>query len=143
MPNGDIFIADGYGAQYVLQYDSNGKLKHYFGGRGEGDEHLDNAHGICFDTRNELHSLLVTDRTRNCFKRFSKEGKLLEVIKLPGACVCRPVIKDDHLYAAVLRSPDHEMPAEPDLLPFSTNTIKWSAISAAVNRNTWMASCNP
>ena len=104
--NGDIFIADGYGAQYVLQYDSSGKLKHYFAGRGEGDEHLDNAHGICFDTRNGLHSLLVTDRTRNCFKRFSKEGKLLEVIKLPGACVCRPVIKDDHLYAAVLRSPD-------------------------------------
>jgi len=104
--NGDIFIADGYGAQYILQYDSMGKLKHYFGGRGAGDEHLDNAHGICFDTRNDLHSLLVTDRTRNCFKRYSKEGKLLEVIKLPGACVCRPVIKDDHLYAAVLRSPD-------------------------------------
>jgi hypothetical protein len=104
--NGDIFIADGYGAQYVLKYDSKGKLLHYFGGRGEGDEHLDNAHGICFDTRNDNHSLLVTDRTRNCFKRFHKEGRLLEVIKLPGACVCRPVIKDDHLYAAVLRSPD-------------------------------------
>ncbi|HEY4155584.1 MAG TPA: 6-bladed beta-propeller [Puia sp.] len=104
--NGDIFIADGYGAQYILQYDRQGKLLHYFGGRGDGDEHLDNAHGICFDTRNDLHSLLVTDRTRNCFKRFSKDGRLLEVIRLPGACVCRPVIKDDHLYAAVLRSPD-------------------------------------
>lgn len=104
--NGDIFIADGYGAQYILQYDRNGKLKHYFGGRGDGDAHLDNAHGICFDTRNDNHSLLVTDRTRNCFKRFSKEGSLLEIIKLPGACVCRPVIKGDHLYAAVLRSPD-------------------------------------
>lgn len=103
--NGDIFIADGYGAQYILQYDSSGKLKHYFGGRGEGDVHLDNAHGICFDTRNNQHSLLVTDRTRDCFKRFDKEGNLMEVIKLPGACVCRPVIKDDHLYAAVLRSP--------------------------------------
>lgn len=103
--NGDIFIADGYGAQYVLQYDNNGTLKHYFGGRGEGDEHLDNAHGICFDRRSG-ESLLVTDRTRNCFKRFGKDGKLQEVIKLPGACVCRPVIHGDHLYAAVLRSPD-------------------------------------
>ena len=27
------------------------------------------------------------------------------IIKLPGACVCRPVIKGDYLYAAVLRSP--------------------------------------
>ena len=104
--NGDIFIADGYGAQYILHYDKTGKLKNYFGGRGQGDEHLDNAHGICWDTRRKDHSLLITDRTRNCFKHFSREGKLLEVIALPGACVCRPVIHKDHLYAAVLRSPD-------------------------------------
>jgi sugar lactone lactonase YvrE len=49
---------------------------------------------------------LVTDRTRNCFKRFTKDGNLIEVIHLPGACVCRPVIHGEHLYAAVLRSPD-------------------------------------
>jgi peptidylamidoglycolate lyase len=48
---------------------------------------------------------LVTDRTRNCFKRFDTNGKLLDIIKLPGACVCRPVIQGDYLYAAVLRSP--------------------------------------
>ncbi|MDF3076491.1 MAG: 6-bladed beta-propeller [Sphingobacteriaceae bacterium] len=104
--NGDFFIADGYGAQYVLHYDATGKLKGYFGGRGEGDAHLDNAHGIVIDRRYGTPTLLVTDRKRNCFKRFSMDGKLQEVIKLPGACVCRPVIKGDHLYAAVLRSPD-------------------------------------
>src|SRR3546814_20353056 len=37
------------------------------------------------------------------------EGKRLDVIKLPGACVCRPVIKGDYLYAAVLRSPDMKL----------------------------------
>jgi hypothetical protein len=104
--NGDIFIADGYGAQYIMQYDSNGKLKNYFGGRGYGDIHFDNAHGITFDRRAGDTTLLITDRTRNCFKRFTKEGTLIEVLKLPGACVCRPVIHGDHLYAAVLRSPD-------------------------------------
>ena len=104
--NGDIFIADGYGAQYITHYDKNGKLINFFGGRGDGDEHLDNCHGIVIDRRNPVPTLLVTDRTRNCFKRFSMDGKLLEVIKLPGACVCRPVIKGDHLYAAVLRSPN-------------------------------------
>ncbi len=104
--NGDFFIADGYGQQYVIQYDRAGKLKGYFGGRGPGDNHLDNAHGIVFDNRNGQHSLLVTDRTRHCFKRFTTEGKLLEVINLPGACVCRPVIRGTHLYAAVLTSPD-------------------------------------
>ena len=104
--NGDFFIADGYGAQYILHYGNDGKLKGYFGGRGQGDEKLDNAHGIVVDTRSGTPSLLVTDRTRNCFKRFSLDGKLQEIISLPGACVCRPVIKNDHLYAAVLRSPN-------------------------------------
>ena len=106
LDNGDFYIADGYGAQHILHYDEKGVLKNAFGGRGEGEQFLDNAHGICVDKRNGTTTLLITDRTRNAFKRFSLEGKLLEVINLPGACVCRPVIKGDYLYAAVLRSPD-------------------------------------
>ncbi len=105
LDNGDIYIADGYGMQYVMQYDSKGKLKHFFGGKGDKDENLDNAHGICVDTRQEKPTLLITDRTRNCFKRFSLDGQFIEKIALPGACVCRPVIKGNYLYAAVLRSP--------------------------------------
>ncbi len=104
--NGDIFIADGYGAQHILHYDSKGNLKNHFGGKGEGDAFLDNAHGICFDRRGGKKSLLITDRTRNCFKRYDTSGKLLEIISIPGACVCRPVIKGNYIYAAVLRSPE-------------------------------------
>lgn len=105
LENGEFYIADGYGSQYILHYDANGKLLNFFGGRGAGDEHLDNAHGICVDYRQKTPTLIVTDRSRNAFKRFSMDGKLLEVIHLPGACVCRPVISGDYLYAAVLRSP--------------------------------------
>lgn len=104
--NGDIFIADGYGLQYVFRYSANGKLLSYFGGRGSENKHLDNAHGVCIDHRYGSPTLLVTDRTRNCFKRFDLQGNLMEIIQLPGACVCRPVIKNDYLYAAVLRSPN-------------------------------------
>lgn len=103
--NGDFYIADGYGAQHILHYDEYGNLKNSFGGKGEGDEHFDNAHGICVDYRTTKPTLLITDRTRNAFKRFSMDGKLIEVIHIPGACVCRPVISGDYLYAAVLRSP--------------------------------------
>ncbi len=106
LDNGDFYIADGYGAQYIMHYDERGKLKHFFGGKGNTTAHLDNAHGITLDNRQGEPTLLITDRTRNCFKRFSLEGKLLGVIALPGACVCRPVIQGDYLYAAVLRSPD-------------------------------------
>jgi hypothetical protein len=106
LDNGDFYIADGYGLQYIMHYDIKGKLKNVFGGKGAGKENLDNAHGITLDTRQTYATLLITDRTRNCFKRFSLDGKLLEVIELPGACVCRPVIHRNNLYAAVLRSPD-------------------------------------
>lgn len=105
LENGDFYIADGYGAQHILHYDEYGRLKNSFGGRGEGNQYFDNAHGICIDYRNETPSLIITDRTRNAFKRFSLDGELIEVIHLPGACVCRPVIKGEYLYAAVLRSP--------------------------------------
>ncbi|TKC08592.1 NHL repeat-containing protein [Pedobacter frigoris] len=104
--DGSFFIADGYGLQYVLHYDHKGKLLSYFGGRGTETKHLDNAHGVCIDRRHGSPTLLVTDRTRNCFKRFDLQGNLKEVIQLPGACVCRPVIHKDYLYAAVLRSPN-------------------------------------
>ena len=106
LENGEFYISDGYGLQYVMRYDEKGKLLGYFGGRGDEQKHLDNAHGITVDTRKAKPDLLVTDRTRNCFKRFSFDGELIEVISLPGACVCRPVISGDHLYAAVLRSPN-------------------------------------
>jgi DNA-binding beta-propeller fold protein YncE len=106
LPNGEFYVADGYGAQYILHYDAEGRLKNVFGGRGEGDKHLENAHGICVDHRGDVPLLVITDRMRCCFKRFTLAGEYIDTIPLPGACVCRPVIQGDYLYAAVLRSPN-------------------------------------
>jgi peptidylamidoglycolate lyase len=103
--NGEVYVADGYGAQFITHYDSSGKIKNVFGGRGNKESNLDNAHGITIDYRTNPETLLITDRTRCCFKRFSMAGEYIETISLPGACVCRPVIKGNYLYAAVLRSP--------------------------------------
>lgn len=102
--DGDIYVADGYGEQYIIHYGADGKLKNIFGGRGPELKHLDNAHGICIDTRRETPTLIVTDRNRCCFKRYSLDGNYMETISLPGANVCRPVIQGDYLYAAVLTS---------------------------------------
>lgn len=103
--SGEVYVADGYGSQFITHYDAGGKIKNIFGGRGEEEKNLDNAHGICIDYRTTPETLLITDRTRCCFKRYSMNGVFIETISLPGACVCRPVIKGDYLYAAVLRSP--------------------------------------
>lgn len=102
--NGDIYVADGYGSQYIIQYNSKGELIRTFGGRGEGDEFFDNAHGITVDTRNGTEELMITARAQNKFKKFTMDGKLIEVIDLPGAWVCRPVFSGDELYVATIWS---------------------------------------
>ncbi|ULQ56979.1 6-bladed beta-propeller [Flavihumibacter rivuli] len=104
-PNGDIYVADGYGKDLVIQYDANGKYIRHFGGRGTGAGHLLNAHGVCIDNRDRSNPLvIVSSRQHNAFKRYTLEGVYKDTIELPGAWVCRPVIKGDYLYAAVLQS---------------------------------------
>jgi peptidylamidoglycolate lyase len=104
-PNGDIYIADGYGLQYILHYNRRGELLNVFGGRGPGPEHFDNAHGICLDDRDRANpTLLITARQQNKLKRFSLDGQLLGVIDLPGAYICRPVVHGDCVYLATLIS---------------------------------------
>ncbi len=106
-PNGDIYVADGYGLQYILHYNAKGELLNVFGGRGEGEPYFDNAHGICIDTRNpnDIH-VLITARERNQLKRFSLEGQYLSMIDLPGAYICRPVIHGQYVYLATIWSGD-------------------------------------
>lgn len=106
--NGDIYVADGYGKDYIHRYNHLGQYQGYFGGRGTEAKHLLNAHGVCIDQRQPTPTLLVTSRQQHAFKRYSMDGVYLETIALPGAWVCRPVIKGDYLYAAVLQSDDRQ-----------------------------------
>ncbi|WP_304517725.1 twin-arginine translocation signal domain-containing protein [Cecembia rubra] len=101
-PNGDLYITDGYGSQFVLQYDANGKFIRMFGGNGHEDHQFKTVHGIAVDQRKAGDTtLLCTSRGHNSFKRFTLDGQYLETIFLPGAFVCRPVIHGKNLYAGV------------------------------------------
>jgi peptidylamidoglycolate lyase len=104
-PNGNIYVADGYGKDFIIQYNYKGDYIRHWGGRGTEAKHLKNAHGICYDNRDKNNPvLMVTSREQNAFKRFTIDGKYIDTIDLPGAWVCRPVIHGDFLYAAVLQS---------------------------------------
>tara|TARA_R110002124_G_scaffold270210_1_gene438588 strand:+ start:1810 stop:2925 length:1116 start_codon:yes stop_codon:yes gene_type:complete len=108
-PNGDIYVADGYGSDYILQYTSNGQYIRHFGGHHNQnpDHNLMNAHGITVDLRDPQNpKLIATSRAENCFKIFTMDGKFLERIDLPGMHVCRAVIKGQNLYAGVCWSKD-------------------------------------
>jgi DNA-binding beta-propeller fold protein YncE len=104
-PNGDIYVTDGYGLQYVIQYDQRGCYIRHWGGRGDGCDQFDCAHGIAIDHRDSSKlSLLITSRNHNALKRFSLDGIYLETISLPGSFVCRPVVHKKNIYCAVFRS---------------------------------------
>jgi DNA-binding beta-propeller fold protein YncE len=51
--NGDVYIADGYGLNCIIQYNSKGQYIRHFGGRGSADEKFDCCHGIIIDKRNK------------------------------------------------------------------------------------------
>lgn len=109
-PNGDIYVVDGYGSNYVLRYDARGRFIARFGGK-DGvpeTERLNNAHGIAIDLRQgiEKATVLVTSRADLCFRRFTLDGKYLETLPVPGCKVCRPVISGQELYAGVCWSND-------------------------------------
>ncbi len=101
-PNGDIYVADGYGSNFIIQYSPKGEYIRHFGGTGKGVDEFNCCHGITVDTRFDDPTLLITSRTSQEFKRFSMDGEHLETISLPGCWVCRPVIHGDHLYFAVI-----------------------------------------
>ncbi|MBM1106645.1 6-bladed beta-propeller [Aurantibacter crassamenti] len=102
-PNGDIYIADGYGAQFILQYDADGNFIRKFGGDSFlSPEKFKQAHGVALDTRDSANpTLICSARIKNSFKRFSLEGEYIEDIYMPGLYVSRPVINDENIYSGV------------------------------------------
>lgn len=103
--NGDFYVADGYGNQYIMHYNHKGELLNVFGGKGTEDGQFLNAHGICFDNRDKNNpSLLISARQMNVLKRFSLKGEYMSSFQVPGALICRPVIHKNDIYFAVLKS---------------------------------------
>jgi hypothetical protein len=101
-PNGDIYVADGYGKSLIIQYSKTGQYIRHFGGLGDGASQFDCCHGICVDDRFGDPTLLITSRSKQEFKRFSLDGEHIETIPVPGCWICRPVIRGSNLYFAVI-----------------------------------------
>ena len=74
-PNGDIYVADGYGSFYINQYDGRGRYIRTFGGLGSEAGQLNNPHGIWMDTRDNDPILTVADRRNYRLQTFTLEGK--------------------------------------------------------------------
>jgi len=84
MPEGDFFVADGYGTSLIHHFDPDWRYMDSFGGRGDEAEKFNCPHGMWTDTRSDIPQLLVCDRGHNMLKWFSTSGELIRVVELPS-----------------------------------------------------------
>jgi DNA-binding beta-propeller fold protein YncE len=98
-PNGDFYVADGYGNARVHKYSSDGKLQFSWGEPGSGPGQFHVPHGIAVN-RNGI--VYVADRENSRIQLFSPEGQFLSEwtdIARP----CQLVIdNEDRVYVAEL-----------------------------------------
>ena len=121
-PDGSIFIADGYGSNYVLKFDKDRKFVKAFGGPGEAEGKFKTCHGIGLDTRQGKPLLLVCNRNNNRVEHWDLDGNFVKVIQ-----------KDLRMPAAVHVRGDHAV--IPELQGRVTVLDKDGTIAAQVGDN--------
>ncbi len=79
--NGDIYVGDGYGSSFVVQFDPEGRYKNTFGG-GKTDKpgDLNVPHGMAIDSRTGVEEVLVADRSNHRLQWFSLDGEPLRTL---------------------------------------------------------------
>jgi DNA-binding beta-propeller fold protein YncE len=74
-PDGDLYVADGYGKSFIHRYTKDLRYVKSFGGPTE----LKTCHGIVLDTRGPKPLLLVADRENRRLVYYDLEGNFLRV----------------------------------------------------------------
>jgi DNA-binding beta-propeller fold protein YncE len=80
-PNGDFYVADGYGSNYIHRYNIKGEYQNTFAGTGTEAGKTKCPHGIWCDTRGGDAKLIVADRGNNRLQYFDLDGKHLSFIQ--------------------------------------------------------------
>ncbi len=80
-PDDSIFVADGYGENYVLKFDKSRKFVKAFGGKGAEEGKFNTCHGITLDTRLGKPLLLVCNRNNDRVEYWDLNGNFVKVIQ--------------------------------------------------------------
>ena len=75
-PWGDLYVADGYGQNWMHRFSANGDLLNSWGGTGSEPGQFDTPHCVKIDPRERV---LVIDRGNQRIQVFDKAGALLDV----------------------------------------------------------------
>jgi DNA-binding beta-propeller fold protein YncE len=81
-PNGDIYVADGYGNSRVVKFNKDGKYLKEWGKPGKGPGEFDLVHAIVLDAKGHVY---VADRENDRIQVFDADGRFLEQWRGIGA----------------------------------------------------------
>jgi sugar lactone lactonase YvrE len=94
-PDGRIYVADGYGQQWVHIFGPDLTYQSSFGGRGSDEGRFQTCHGLLLDERTTPPTLLVCDRENRRIQRFDLDGTFMEVhakaLRRPCAMSISPI----------------------------------------------------
>ena len=74
-PNGDIYVADGYGLSYIHRYNKKGEYISTWGGKGAEAGKMNCPHGIWIDDRGAEPLIVVADRANARLQWFTLGGE--------------------------------------------------------------------
>src|SRR5436853_328779 len=83
-PDGTIFVADGYGQNWIHKYDRDRKYLMSFGGPGGNpaeDGKFNRCHGLAVDMRGPKPLLIVCNRESGRVESWDTDGKLVKVLQ--------------------------------------------------------------
>lgn len=86
-PNGEFYVTDGYGSNYIHRYNAKGEYVSSWGGKMTNKEKPEDGkfntpHAIIIDTRGKTPTVLLTDRANHRLQWFTLDGKHIKT--LPG-----------------------------------------------------------
>ena len=103
-PNGDIFVADGYGSSIIYKYDKTGKFIKKIGIKGSKDGEFKTSHGLAVDNRNpEKPLLVVADRENRRIQILDLDGNFIKVATTGLRRPCALSIWGDYVAVAELQ----------------------------------------
>ena len=78
-PDGRIYVADGYGRNWIHVFGPDLKYRSSFGGRGSEPGQFVTCHGMAIDTSGDEPMLVVCDRENRRLQRFTLDGKHVDI----------------------------------------------------------------
>ena len=106
LPDGTIFVADGYGKNWIHKYDRDRKYIKSFGGPGgtpTEDGKFNRCHGLTVDMRGPKPMLLVCNRESGRVEHWDTDGSLVQVLQRGLRMPAAVIVQGDYVAIAELK----------------------------------------